>query len=263
MLSLSKFKDTWRKRALDWKPSVYQNATDPIRALYSRKSDGIMQVGDVVTSQPELEPGMIRIADIDGYQRDEEGNPVVDENGRFLRMGKADGIIDDADTRLLGTEDPSLIAGLTNILSYKNFSLNINFNGMFGRRLADPNYTSYGISAESIYTYGYNALRTVKDRWTPEKPSTTHPSSYYGWSPYGSGDFFLQKAGFVRLQSISLGYMLPKKWFGGVLQEARVHVDAQNLFVITPYTGIDPETDSYTAAYPNVKTFTTGINIIF
>jgi hypothetical protein len=103
----------------------------------------------------------------------------------------------------------------------------------------------------------------VKDRWTPDNPSTTHPSSYYGWSKDGAGDFFYQKAWFLRLQNISLGYKLPSNWFGRVLQEARVHVDAQNLFVITPYTGVDPETDSYTAAYPNVRTITVGLNVNF
>jgi TonB-linked SusC/RagA family outer membrane protein len=263
MFSFSKFKDNWLKRADDWKPSVYQNATDPIRAIYTRVSDGIMQVGDVVPTQPELLPGSIKIKDIDGYKRDGDGNPMVDENGRFLRTGAPDGMIDEADTKLLGTSDPSLIAGVTNILTYKNFNLSFDFNGMFGRHLADPNYTAYGVSAEGIYTYGYNALRTVKDRWTPTNPSTTHPSSYYGWSTYGTGDFFLQKAWFIRLQSVSLGYELPQKWFGGVFQKAQLHVDAQNLFVITPYTGVDPETDSYTAAYPNVKTFTMGLNITF
>ncbi len=263
MFSFSRFRDNWLKRADDWKPSVYENAGDPIRAMYYRESDGIMQVGDVVPSQPELLPGMIKIKDIDGYQRDENGNPVVDANGRFLRTGKPDGIIDDADTRMLGTSDPSLIAGVTNIMTYKDFSLSFDFNGMFGRQLADPNYTAYGVSAEGIYTYGYNALRTVKDRWTPTNPSTTHPSSYYGWSQYGTGDFFLQKAWFIRLQNISLGYKLPQHWFGGIFHEARLHLDAQNLFVITPYNGVDPETDSYTAAYPNVKTFTAGLNITF
>jgi len=263
MLTLSKFKDNWRKRADDWKPTVYENATDPIRAVYARESGGIMQVGDVIPSQPELLPGMIIIRDINGYQRDANGNPMVDENGRFLRLGKPDGIIDDADTRLIGTSDPSMIAGFTNIINYKNFNLNFDFNGMFGRQIADPNFTTYGLSAESIYTYGYNALRTVKNRWTPDNPSTTQPSSYYGWSPYGVGDFFLQKAWFIRLQTVSLGYKLPQKWFGGVFNEARLHADAHNLLVISPYSGIDPETDSYTAAYPNVKTYTVGVNITF
>lgn len=263
MFSFSKFKDNWLKRADDWKPAVYESVNDPIRAVYARESDGIMQIGEVLPSQPELRPGSVKIKDIDGYVRDEDGNPAVDENGRFLRMGKADGLIDDADTRLIGTADPSLIAGITNILTYKNFSLNIDFNGMFGRKLEDPNYTAYGVSAEGIYTYGYNALRTVKDRWTPDNPSTLFPSSYYGWSPYGVGDFFLQNAWFIRLQSISLAYKLPQKWFKGAFKEARINIDAQNLFFISPYTGVDPETDSYTAAYPNVRTFTVGLNCIF
>jgi len=261
--AFSKFKDTWRKRADDWKPAVYESENDPIRAVYSRLSDGIMQIGEEVPSQPELKPGMIKIKDIDGYQRDASGNPMVDENGRFIRTGAADGIIDDADTRLIGTTDPSLIAGITNIIQYKGFSLNFDFNGLFGRKMSDPNYTTYGVSAAGIYTYGYNALSTVKDRWTPENPSTTQPSSFYGWSPYGGGDFFLQKAWFVRLQNVSLGYNLPKKWLGNVFQDARLNVNAQNLFVITPYTGVDPETDAYTAAYPNVKTYTMGINFTF
>jgi len=263
MFTFASYKDNWKKRADDWKPSVYESETDPIRAMYSRVSDGIMQIGDVVPTQPQLQPGAIKIADINGYVRDANGDPTVDENGRFLRTGAPDGMIDEADTRLIGTSDPKLVAGMSNMFTYKNFNLNFDFNGMFGRQMPDPNYTAYGVGAEGIYTYGYNGLRTVKDRWTPERPSTTHPGSYYGWSPYGQGDFFLQKAWFIRLQNISLGYNLPKKWVGKVFTQANLHVDAQNLFVITPYTGVDPETDSYTAAYPYVRTFTVGLNITF
>lgn len=262
--ALSRYKDTWKERAPDWKPSVYESDNDPIRAMYSRLSDGILQIGETVpASQPQLIPGMIKIKDIDGFQRDGSGNPVVDANGRFIRTGKPDGMIDDADTKLLGTSDPSYMVGLTNIITYKRWSLNFDFNGLFGRKMADPNYTSYGVSAYGVYSNGYNALRTVKDRWTPTNPSTTHPSSFYGFSPYSVGDFFLQDAWFIRLQNVSLGYNIPTKWAKGVFSVARVHMDAQNLFVITPYTGVDPETDSYTAAYPNIRTFTFGINVTF
>lgn len=264
MFTASHFKTNWKERAPDWKPAVYENANDPIRAIYSRVSDGILQVGEAKPgSQPELKPGMIKIKDIDGFQRDGSGNPVVDANGRFIRTGKADGIIDDADTRLMGTSDPSLMAGITNIITYKNFSLNFDFNALFGRKLVDPNFTTYGISAYGVYSNGYNALRTVKDRWTPENPSTTQPSSFWGFSPYGVGDFFMQDAWFIRLQNVSLGYDIPGKVFRNIFTSAKVHVDAQNLFVITPYDGIDPETDSYTAAYPYIRTYTIGINLNF
>ncbi len=262
MFAVSKYVDRWKERAEDWKPSVYERVDDPIRAMHYRPADAIQQLDDPLpASQPLLIPGMIRMKDVDGFQRDANGNPAVDENGRFLRTGQPDGIIDDADTRLLGTSDPSLIAGFTNIISYRNWTLNFDFNGMFGRRMADPNFVSYGISAVGIFQNGYNGLRTVKDRWTPENPSTTQPSSFWGYSSYGVGDFFLEDAWFIRLQNVALEYRLPNRLMGRVFSEAAVNVNANNLFVITPYGGIDPETDSYTAAYPNIRTFTLGVRL--
>ena len=261
LFNIARYKDNWKERAPDFKPFVYESDNDPIRARFSRISDGILQTGEAPpVSQPDLKPGDIKIKDINGFVRDAAGNPTVDANGRFLRTGAPDGRIDDADTKLMGTTDPSFMAGLTNILAYKNFSLNFDFNGLFGREFADPNFVTYGVVAEPVYVQGYNALRTVKNRWTPTNPSTTQPSSFYGRSAYGSGDFFLQKAWYVRLQNVSLGYNIPAKFMKGVFSNARIHADAQNLFVITPYTGVDPETDSYTAAYPYIRTFTFGLN---
>ena len=68
-----------------------------------------MQIGEEApTAQPDLRPGQIVIKDLDGYVRDENGNPKVDENGRFMLLGRPDGIIDEADTELIGTLDPGL-----------------------------------------------------------------------------------------------------------------------------------------------------------
>jgi hypothetical protein len=262
--ALSRYKDNWKGRAPDWKPNIYESENDPIRARYSRESDGILQIGEAVpASQPLLKPGMIKIKDINGFARDGAGNPAVDANGRFIKTGKADGLIDDADTKLMGTFDPSAMAGITNIITYKNFSLNFDFNALFGRRFADPNYTAYGISSYGVYSNGYNALSSVKERWTPTNPSTKQPSSFWGFSPYGIGDFFVEEAWFIRLQNVSLGYNIPGKLVKNIFSSARVHVDAQNLFTITPYNGVDPETDSYTAAYPYIRTFTIGLNLNF
>lgn len=264
MYTFSKYKDNWKERAPDWKPAVYQSAQDPIRANYNYVSDGILQIGEAPpASQPQLLPGMIKIKDINGYVRDANGNPVVDVNGRFLRTGKPDGIIDDADEKLFGTTDPSAMAGITNILTYKRFSLNFDFNGLFGRSMVDPNYVTYGVSAYGIYSNGYNALRSVKNRWTPTNPSKTQPSSFYGFSPYPVGDFFMENAWFIRLQNVSVGYDIPVKWAKGAISSIRVHLDGQNIFVITPYKGVDPETDSYTAAYPNIRSFLAGVNVSF
>jgi hypothetical protein len=225
---------------------------------------GILQVGDPVpAAQPDLRPGQLIIKDINGYKRDENGDPMV-ENGKFILTGKSDGIIDDADTRLLGTTDPGYVAGLSNHFKYKAFDFNFDFNGMFNRIMMDPTNMAFGVSADGIAQYGYNGLRTLKTRWTPNNPSTTQPSSFFGWSRYGYGDWFFDKAWFIRLQNVTLGYTLPTSQSKNkVFSSLRVYFDVNNIFVITPYSGLDPETDAYAAAYPNARTFTFGLDIKF
>lgn len=261
--AFSLFRDRWLERTDDWKPNVYENINDPIRPVYSRVAVGILQAGEPVpAAQPDLKAGQIIIQDFNGYVRDEYGDPVV-ENGKFLRTGAPDGIIDDADTKLIGTRDPGYIAGLSNHLRYKAFDLNIELNGMFDRQMMDPTSMAFGVSADGIAQYGYNGLRKLTTRWTPDNPSTTQPSSFYGWSRYGYGDWFFENAWFIRLQNISLGYTLPATVKSKVFSSFRLYFDMNNLYVFTPYKGLDPETDAYAAAYPNARTFTFGLDVKF
>lgn len=276
-VTFSKFKDRWKERAGDWKPAIYQKANDPIRARYSYLSDGIMQIGETVPAQPELFPGQIKVKDVNGFSRDSAGDPIVDESGRFIPTGQPDGRIDEADIVLLGSSDPDFIAGFSNTIKYKNFELRFHFNGMFGREIIDQTDLALGVSADGVWQNGRNALRAIYDRWTPENPSNTRPASHYGYTQYSAGDFFLQDAWFVRLQNVSFAYNLPSKWFGKAVNTATIRLDAQNLFLITPFKGVDPETVGYdsrlegsdrdpsnlVAAYPNVKTYTVGIDLKF
>ena len=260
----SHYRDRWKERGPNFRPRVFEGVEDPIRAQYSFLNDGIMQIGDEVPAQPDLVPGQIKIKDINGFERDASGDPVVDAEGRFIRTGAPDGIIDDADQVLLGSADPDFQAGFSSLIKYKNWSLNFNFNSLFGRRIIDPTDFVYGVSALGVAVNGRNALRSVLNRWTPENPSTTRPASHFGFNaPFGSGDFFLQDAWFIRLQNVSLSYALPQKLFGKNSFGASIRLDAQNLFVITDYKGLDPETDAVTAAYPNVRTYTLGIDLRF
>lgn len=266
-LTYAKYEDRWKERTPDWKPNVYESVDDPIRPIYARRADHILQVGEAPpAAQPDLLPGQIVIKDVDGYKRDSNGNPMVDEQGRFVRTGKADGIIDEADTQLIGSVDPGWMGSLTNTFRYKGFDFSFSLNGMFDRIMEDPTEMDFGLLGNNIATSGYNALKVIKNRWTPENPSVTRPSSFYNTGHnYTYGDFFYQKAWFIRLQTISLGYTLPKSWIAKakVLSSVRLNVSANNLFIITPYKGLDPETDSYAAAYPNARTFSFGVNVSF
>ena len=261
------YKDRWKERTPDWKPGVYERVDDPIRPIYTRLADHILQIGEQVPdAQPLLRPGELVIKDINGYRRDANKQPIVDENGRFVLTGEPDGLIDDADNVLLGSQDPSWLAGITNTFKYKDFDLNIQLNGMFGRRMQDPTEMAYGLGGGDLARYGYNALRKIKDRWTWDNPSTTQPTSFNGWgNNYTSGDWYYQRAWFIRLTNISFGWTLPKAWIARtkVLSRVRLSLSANNLFCITPYKGLDPETDYYAASYPNARTYSMGINVTF
>ena len=137
---------------------------------------------------------------------------------------------------------------------------------MFGRRMQDPTEMAYGLGGGDLARYGYNALRKIKNRWTWDNPSTTQPTSFNGWANnYTSGDWYYQQAWFVRLTNISLGWTLPRTWLSHtkVVSRVRLSLSANNLFCITPYKGIDPETDYYVASYPNARTYSLGINVTF
>ena len=259
------YRDRWKERADNWVGESYQKVNDPIRARYTNLATGILQIGDPIPEHlPALKPGQIIVADLDGYVMDETGNPVVDEKtGRRITTGKPDGIFDSADRYLMGSSDPGYFMGLANKLMYRGFDFNFYFYGMFDRTMEDPTFMSYGLVAGGIGTQAVNALRVIRTRWLPHAPSTTQRSGAYEYTAYGDGDWHYQKAWFIRMQNISLGYTLPNRALSKVFSSCRIHFDVNNVFVITPYTGIDPETDSYTAAYPNARTFTFGIDLKF
>ena len=261
------YKDRWKERTPDWKPAVYEKVDDPIRPIYSRRADHILQIGEAApAAQPDLRPGELVIKDLNGYKRDSNGQPEVDANGRFILTGGPDGKIDDADVELIGSQDPGWMAGMVNSLTYKDFDFSFQLNGMFDRRMEDPTEMAYGLGGGDVARYGYNALSIIKKRWTWDNPSTLYPCSFNGWgNSYTHGDWYYQKAWFVRLSNITLGWSMPKAWIAKAKYISRVHLSlsASNLFCITPYKGLDPETDYYTAAYPNARTYSLGVNITF
>ena len=266
-ITFTTYKDRWKERTPDWKPAVYEKVDDPIRPIYSRRADHILQIGEAApAAQPDLRPGELVIKDLNGYKRDSNGQPEVDANGRFILTGGSDGKIDDADVELIGSQDPGWMAGMVNSLTYKDFDFSFQLNGMFDRRMEDPTEMAYGLGGGDVARYGYNALSIIKKRWTWDNPSTQYPCSFNGWgNSYTHGDWYYQKAWFVRLSNITLGWSMPKAWIAKAKYISRVHLSlsASNLFCITPYKGLDPETDYYTAAYPNARTYSLGVNITF
>ena len=261
-LTFTSYNDRWKERNPDDELSPWQKADDPIRAYYGYLSDGILGVDEAPpASMPDLRPGQYKIKDVNGYLRDEFGNLITDENGNVQYTGGPDGQIDEADIVLLGTYDPGFSMGLANTFSYKGFDLNIFFYGMFDRVVNNATRGKYSIPEVRRLLEGQNMMTEVKDRWSSTNTDATLPSGFTSVYPQPS-DYLWEKAWFIRCKNITLGYTFPSKWVGKVLSNARLFVDIGNPFVITPYTGNDPETD-FKAGYPNQRTYMIGIDLTF
>ena len=258
-LNISRYKDRWKTRNPETILSVYQTETDPLHVIWGYQTDGLVQVGEQIPHMPDAVPGSMKVKDLNGWLKDEYGDYILDEQGRRQLSGKPDGNIDDADKVIICNEAPDLSFGMGNYFYWKNFDLSFFFYGEVGRQMY--NRTRPGFVHAYQFRYGDNILVDARDRWSHTNQDGKYPSNLF--EKYdGSNDFWVEDADFLRLKSITLGYTLPKHWFNGLFSSARLYFDAQNLFVITNYTGSDPETDSY-SAYPNQKTFSFGVELNF
>lgn len=266
--TFSLYRDKWETRDESWKPSAYSVYDSPIRYQYGYLSDGLIQPGETVDWMPGAIPGQVKIKDINGYVYNEDGSVKVDQHGIPLKSGKPDGKLDDADKVIYGSSDPGYLLGLNNTFRWKNFDLNIYFYGQFDL-LNSGSYKDLWLTGASGMTgivnmyRGYNMPVSAKDVWTSDNQSAVRPGYFQDKSTWGIGDYYLQKSWFVRCRNITLGYTIPVNQGRNILSNVRVYFDVNNPFTITPYDGLDLETDNSVWAYPNVRSFSLGVDITF
>lgn len=163
-------------------------------------------------------------------------------------------------TSLVNT-NPKWYGGVSNKLDYKNFSLDFLFQ--FVKQVGSSGlFTMFGRPAGAMQ----NTPSVVQDQYwrkpgdqkTYQKPSTTFNSSYISLL---QSDAAYQDASFIKLKNISLSYTLPQAWLKKTkISNAKIYTLAQNIFTITNYYGIDPE--SQLLLYlPPLRTITFGIQI--
>ncbi len=260
--TLTRYRDRWKERNPEDELKPWQKSDDPIRAHYGYISDGILGIGETPpSSMPALLPGQYKVKDVDGYVRDDFGNLVTDDNGNIQYLGRPDGIIDEADIVYLGTYDPGFSIGFGNVFEYKGFDFSIFFYGMFDRIVNNATRGKYSIPEIRRILNGQNMMYEVKDRWSKDNPDSKLPSGFVSVYPQPS-DYLWEDAWFIRCKNITFGYTFPSRWVGKVFSKARIFVDFSNPFVITGYTGNDPETD-FKAGYPNQRTYMFGIDVTF
>ena len=262
-LTFSFYRDRWLERADNWQPNIYEEYYAPVRPIYTYLSNGLIQPGDDISHMPGAIPGEVKLIDRDSYLYDSTGAILVDEHGRPRHSGKPDGKIDDADGVLLGSADPDYLMGFNNTFRWKNLDLNIYFYGQFG--LWHSGSYKWTWNTSGGLSTGHNKPVTLKDTWSHDNLDAKYPTMMMSSASFGSlgSDYFYRKIWFIRCRNITLGYTFPKSWTRGWTSNIRLYAEIQNPFVLTPYDGLDPETDNTRYAYPNIRSVNFGLDITF
>ncbi len=146
--------------------------------------------------------------------------------------------------QILGNTLPTWYGGFNNNMSYKNFDLSLNFTFSGG------NYIYNGSRAGLLDQRFWNNLQeVVTNAWTPTNTTGTLPFPVYTDNVSNGSAFLIseniEKGDFLRLQTATLGYRLPRTMFGtSGISGLRVYGQVNNAFVITGYSGVDPEISS-------------------
>ncbi|WP_288427217.1 TonB-dependent receptor [uncultured Spirosoma sp.] len=188
-----------------------------------------------------------------------------DEKGiSTYRDVDGDGIITDKDRIAAGSALPTKQFNINSTLAYKGFDLAINFNGVSGNMVYDntANANFYKLRLSKGLNVTPEAIQYSQESINNSAPVSTR---------------FLKDGRFFRLNNLALGYNLNPKAIGmnRWVNNIRLSVTGQNLFVITPYNGYDPEVNGNQAingvisygidylAYPKARTVIVGLNLTF
>jgi TonB-linked SusC/RagA family outer membrane protein len=267
-------------QAVPWGSAAADNGTSKNQA--PREDGYVTVINDVSgTSNSGIAtlPGKIKFKDLNG-----------------------DGRIDENDRTVIGNTNPKIQGGFGLSGQWKDFDFTANFTYMLDFDV--NNATAYTLSAsEGNKNKFNNVLAEFADGWqyndidghiTGTKGDILYKMYYAAdknavdiykegnmgrslWNPADVGtklcnSYFIEDGSFLRCNDITLGYTLPKTLTQKIgVSKARFYVSASNLFIITKYTGYDPEVDIQTGLacgidyyrYPGSRTFTCGTNITF
>ena len=186
------------------------------------------------------------------YQQvyDEQGHPVQNE---VVDRNK-DGEITQADQYMTGKSPmPKVFMGLNSQFKYKNWDFGFNLRANFG------NYVFNGFAADHTTLAHFNNQGFINNYAVD--------AGKYGWTKISenyqkTSDLYLENASFLKMDNITVGYTFDKFFTDKI--SGRVSASVQNVFTITGYNGLDPETSAIDSNIgPRPRTFTIGLNLNF
>lgn len=268
------FKDTEVKWSVEANIGLNRNKVDK---LYGTKQEMIVGDGSGIAGSASkmLKPGH----DVDSWYLTEWAG-VDPETGKaqwFMTNGDGERVkttnYGDASKNkiMIGAYTPKAFGGFSTNLSYKGLDLSAVFGFSIGGKIY--NYSRTEFDSDGTYT-DRNQMNLHKgwNRWEKPGDNATHPQAVYN-NKSGSSNAssrFLEDGDFLRLRNLTLGYTIPVKSWG--ISNLRVFASGENLFVVTPFSGIDPEiaphaTNGITGVasdiYPQTRKYMFGVNLTF
>ncbi|HSF54256.1 MAG TPA: SusC/RagA family TonB-linked outer membrane protein, partial [Algoriphagus sp.] len=228
----------------------------PYSVLTTGAAQGAGQTGATINGYINNQPiGAFYMLQFDGIGEDGL-NRFVDING--------DGQILDNDRSVVGSAIPNIIYGINTNFGYKNFDLGLNFNGAAGNEI-------YNHTTMSLFTKAQLSRSNNTTDFAVQFPEESFNNSNT------VSTRFLESGSFFRLNNATLGYNVSPTLIGmsNAFQNIRLSVTGQNLFVITDYSGFDPEVNTGSTSggiqtfgidrftYPRARTFMINLNLTF
>ena len=181
-----------------------------------------------------------------------------------------DGRITSDDRVVIASPEPKFFGGWNTRFRWKNLTLSVLFQ--------------YSVGSQAVYSAVANDIASpfqesisrevYGNTWTPERTDARYPRLGALLYNYNSmvNDRFVFDASYFRLKNLTLGYVLPEKWAAAIHSTGlSVFFTATNLFTVTRWPGIDPETIGSMVVdmginddpYPLARSFTFGVNLKF
>lgn len=209
---------------------------------YYQSQQEIDEATAVYGTRSKLKPGYIKYANHNG-----------------------DNYIDDADKIITGSSIPTWTYGFGLRVGYKNLSLESQFQGVADVDVYPTGNVAFPFNNGANVTYDW-----ARDSWTPSNPNSKLPllTTYTdAGENFINSTFWLQDASYLRMKNITLAYQLPDSWMSRLgARKLSIYLSGQNLLTFSKFKMWDPElttTKGDLYEYPNLKTYSAGINLNF
>lgn len=275
-----------------WSPSGFEDFAavvgQPVGSMYGFVTDGFYTTDDFL---PAADPTKYEFQLKPGRIRNNIFSSTIAPGALKLKDLNGDSVITGADRTIIGDPNPIYTGGLNQQFTYKNFDLSIFINWSVGGQVMNANKIEFTNS----YTPWANGLSELDGRWRTindqgelvtdldQLKALNANATMWLPMPFKSGNnafllhsWAIEDASYLRINNITFGYTFPKAKLRRMgIQSLRVYATANNVGVITGYSGYDPEVSTRNragqlpspnvdySAYPRSRSFIFGINAGF